>query len=218
MRIVVAGASPLGRATAKKMIDAKKDVVLIDRDRDKLDELSDSLDCGLVHGDCTLPSTLREAGGDDPQVLFALTNSDEDNILSAVVGRSIGFQRVVPQIIKPELCAICEELELKDVITPHETVAASLVDAIDDAKNPDHASSLTGDLRLAEYTISGRLEGKTIDELDDLSAYVIAVRRGDVEQMRGEAGVLQAQDTLILITRRDGSQEIAKQIKSRDTT
>ena len=59
MRIVIAGATKLGATLAARLVDAKADVVLIDKDEAALDMLADTLDCGLIHGDATLPSVLR---------------------------------------------------------------------------------------------------------------------------------------------------------------
>lgn len=217
MRVVIVGASPLGRALAGKLVDASHDVVMIDRNAEKLDALGGRLDCGLIEGDGTLPSILREAGGDEPDALLALTNSDEDNILCAVVGRSVGYQRVIPQIIQSELCAICEELTLEDVITPHETVAADLLDTIEDRKGAEASAHLTGALRLAEYNISASMTGKDATEIDlGTDASVIAVKRGDEEMLARAAGQLRESDVLVIVLQRDKAEEIAQHLKSED--
>lgn len=217
MRIVIAGASPLGRAALSAMIGAGHDVVLIDRDRDKLDRLSDTFDCGLIEGDCTIPSILREAGGEEPDALLALTNSDEDNILCAVVGRSVGYARVIPQIIKAELCAICDELELTDMITPHETVAAGLLDVLEDRKAPDPSAYLSDALRLAEFSVSGKFAGQEVGEIDcGQGACIIAVKRGDDEMLAADAGALKEGDVLVLVAERDRIDGLSDHLKSED--
>jgi trk system potassium uptake protein TrkA len=131
MRIIVVGASRFGLATLRRLIENGHEAVLVDRDRDRLDLVSDEVECGLIHGDGTLPSILREAMGDGAQTLMMLTNQEEVNILGAAVGRSIGFERVVVQIIRTQLLPICDELGLDDVVTPHETVARSIVGALE---------------------------------------------------------------------------------------
>ena len=110
MHITILGASRFGVATVQHLIDEGHEVVLIDSDRSRLDNLADELDCGMVCGDGTLPSTLRDAYGDGSDALVALTNEDDVNILAAVVGRAIGFGRVIPQIVRPELLTVVEEL------------------------------------------------------------------------------------------------------------
>jgi len=131
MRIIVVGASRFGLATLRRLIEKGHEAVLVDRDREKLDSVSDDIECGLIHGDGTLPSILREAMGDDADTLMMLTNQEEVNILGAVVGRSIGFEHVVVQIIRTQLLPICEELGLTEVVTPHENVARSIVASLE---------------------------------------------------------------------------------------
>lgn len=217
MRVVVAGASSLGRAICAKLINAGHDVVLVDSDRDALDQLTEVFDCGMVEGDCTLPSTLREAGGETLDALLAVTNLDEDNILCALVGRSIGFERVIPQIIKPELCAICDELQLDDMITPHETVAANLVDVIEKRAEPEHKVSLSGDLQLQEYVVSGALCDQKIADTDfGNGAAIIAIRRDDQELLAADAGEICSGDTLVFLTHRDNTDKLSERLAEAD--
>lgn len=223
MRIVIAGASDLGTATARQMIDAGLEVVVIDKSRDRLEDLSETLDCGLVAGDVTLPSTLREAMGEEKAALLALTNSDEDNVLSAIVARSVGYERVVPQILNPELCAICDELDLADMITPNETVAAHLVDLLsqegegDGEGEAEYDARLTGELRLAVYAVSGDLQGTKVGELPLASkAAAIAIRRGDHEDFASADTGLDKEDEIVLLVHRDETKNVLQALKERD--
>ncbi|WP_299629289.1 TrkA family potassium uptake protein [uncultured Tateyamaria sp.] len=166
MRIVIVGGSKFGVATAEQMIDKGHEVVLIDKDRAKLEWISDTLDCGLIEGDGSSPSVLREAFGSEDDVLIALTNASDDNILTALVARSVGFGRVIPQIISPELLEVCAELELDDTITPHATVARSLCRALEEDTEVTEDLNLSGALRLKRVEVPEGLEGKTLADLN----------------------------------------------------
>jgi trk system potassium uptake protein TrkA len=130
LRIVIVGTSRLARATAAVLITKKHEVVVVDRDRDQLDALGEELDCGLIEGDGTSPATLREAAGESPDVLLALTEHDQTNILAALLGRSVGFARAIPQILQPDLNPVCHELGLDDTIAPHETMGRHLAETV----------------------------------------------------------------------------------------
>lgn len=166
MRITILGASRFGVATVKRLIEEGHEAVLIDSDKAHLDELADELDCGMIHGDGTLPSTLRDAFGDGSDALVALTNEDDVNILASVVGRAVGFERVIPQIVRPELLSVVEELDLDDTITPHESVARSIVDSLTQHSEMEADLTLHRELRLVSHKVPPGLEGKTIDDLD----------------------------------------------------
>jgi trk system potassium uptake protein TrkA len=165
MRIVIVGSSKFGVATAEQLIDKGHEVVLIDKDREKLETLSERLDCGMIHGDGASPKILREAFNSEDDVLIALTNASDDNILTSLVARSVGYGRVIPQIISPDLLEVCIELDLKDTITPHATVARSLCRALEDDTEPARDATLTGDLRLLRLSVPERLDGSTLDDI-----------------------------------------------------
>ena len=60
MRIVILGASRFGTAIAETLMEAQHEVVVIDRSRERLEALAERLDCGMLTGDGTMPSPLRE--------------------------------------------------------------------------------------------------------------------------------------------------------------
>ena len=98
MRFGFVGASQLTLMTAELLIDRGHEVVIIEADRERMDEIGDRLDCSYLHGDGSRPQVLAEVGPEQTDVLFCLTKNDESNILAALVGRSLGFAKVVPSI------------------------------------------------------------------------------------------------------------------------
>ncbi|MEL6800568.1 MAG: TrkA family potassium uptake protein [Pseudomonadota bacterium] len=166
MHISVLGASRFGVATVEQLIEQGHEVVLIDIDKAKLDDLADGLDCAMVCGDGTLPSTLRDAYGDGSDALVTLTNEDDVNILAAVVGRAIGFDRVIPQIVRSELLSVVKELKLDDVITPHESLARSIVSGLTQHSEVDTELALNRDLRIVTHIVPSKLDGTKVGDLD----------------------------------------------------
>lgn len=128
MRMVIIGASTLGLATARKMLSAEHEVVVIDSDETEIEYLSDKYDCSFVHGDGTKPSVLKDVDPGNTDVLFCVTDNDTANILSAVVARSMDFDRVVLRIESAEMEAVCEQLELTNIIIPDDRIANELLD------------------------------------------------------------------------------------------
>lgn len=197
MRVVIVGGSKFGVATAEQLIDSGHEVVLIDRNRQRLDALSERLDCGMIEGDGTLPSVLRDAHRDDEDVLVALTNASEDNIMASLVARSVGYGRVIPQIVAAELFEVCRELDLKDVIAPHQTVADSIRHALEDKSEVEDRLTLSNELRLRRLTI-GEDAPDTIGALDlgdDIRA--VARIRGDSETLAISETGLRKGDVLL---------------------
>ncbi len=126
MRAVLTGAGPLARMTAEILVRRGDDVVIIEKDREVIDELQDQLDCAFIHGDGARPQILKETGPSEDAVLFCLTDNDQSNILASLVGRSLGFGRVFTKVENSEFEHICAELSLEDTIVPDRYVAQIL--------------------------------------------------------------------------------------------
>lgn len=126
MRIVFIGASRLARLTAHLLLEDHHDVVIIEQDPEKAESLSAELACGVLHGDGSTPSILREADPAASDYLFCLTSNDQTNIIASLVGRSLGFKHIVTRVDTPEFEHICVELELENTIVPSRAIASQL--------------------------------------------------------------------------------------------
>lgn len=209
MRIVIVGASRFGVATAEQLINTGHEVVLVDNDRDKLDEVAEDLDCGLVHGDGSLPTVQREAFGDHADALILLTNTDDVNIMAAVVGRSVGFERVIPQIVRSELVSVCEELGLDDLITPHQTLARSLLRMIEDRSDAALELRFRNGLTLRGYTIGAALAGRRIRDIDlPERCRVLGLATDDEERLADPGTELEEGQRLIVVIADDAVDEV----------
>jgi trk system potassium uptake protein TrkA len=209
MRIVIIGGSRLGVALAERLAEGSHDVVLVDRSREKLDELSERLDCGFIEGDGTLPQILRDAYGDGADALMPMTNHDDVNILSAVVGRSIGFERIVLQIVRAQLLDICEELGLEDVVTPHVTVAGSIVQSLENDERVWSELSAVEGVQFTTYAVPDELVGRNLSELElPEVARAVAITREGKEATVNPATEMRAGDHILVAATEDVRKEL----------
>lgn len=130
MRTVFIGAGNVSIETAKALIKKGHEVVIIEADKARIDELSEEMDCSFLQGDGSQPNLLREVNPVQTDFLFCLTGSDQANVIASLVGRSLGFSRVVTSIGDPQFEGICHELGLKDTINPSRTISRYLVDMV----------------------------------------------------------------------------------------
>ncbi len=209
MRIVIVGASRFGVATAEQLVDAGHEVVMVDRNGGRLAELSEDLDIGLLEGDGSLPSVLRDAMGDGADALILLTNVDDVNILAALVGRSVGYPRVVPQIVRRELLAVCEELGLENLITPHATVARSIVRTLESRHDAALDLRARRGFEVLGYRVGAAHAGQRIDALDlPAETRVIALTRQEEDRLVEPGTVLEEGDQLIVAVAAEAQQRV----------
>ena len=89
MKIIILGAGQVGATLAENLVGEKNEITIIDRDADKLRSLQDRLDLQVVHGIGSHPDVLKKAGAEDADMLVAVTNSDESNMMACQVAYSL---------------------------------------------------------------------------------------------------------------------------------
>jgi trk system potassium uptake protein TrkA len=201
MRVAIIGATSMAVQAARLLIQRRHDVIVVDRDRDRLDQLAEEVDCGFVHGDGSKPAILKELAPETVDVLLCLSNDDQDNILAALVGRSLGFTRVVPKITDPEYQHICAELGLEDTIVPDATVARLLADLTEGRDILELSTMIRGNVRFFVFVCA---EGRTVGDLDlPARTRPILVYRDDAPILPEPDTRLKEGDEIVLLTEAD---------------
>ncbi len=80
MKIIILGAGQVGISVAENLVSESNDITVIDSDVNRLRGLQDRLDLRTIVGNAASPSTLRQAGAEDADLLIAVTQSDQTNL------------------------------------------------------------------------------------------------------------------------------------------
>jgi len=89
MKILILGANNVGAALAENLAKEANDITLVDSDAEALRELKDRLDIGTTTGHPSFPDVLKRAGANDADMLIAVTESDETNLVACQVAWSL---------------------------------------------------------------------------------------------------------------------------------
>ena len=89
MKIIILGAGQVGGTLAENLANESNDITVIDSDGERLRLLQDRLDIRTVQGRGSYPNILRQAGAEDADMLIAVTNSDETNMVACQVAYSL---------------------------------------------------------------------------------------------------------------------------------
>jgi len=200
MRAVFVGAGSLSVMCARVLLERGHEVVLVESDKERIKALSAELDCGYLHGDGTKPAILREAAPTQTHVLFCLTGNDQANIITSLVGRSLGFERVVTKITDVEFEHICIELGLKDTIIPSRTIAGYLADMFQGMNPLELSGVIKGEARVFSFIARDEDAGPAADlNLPEDCRIACVYRNGKVLVSRDEPK-LKAGDEVVLFT------------------
>jgi len=200
MRIAFVGAGEITVRTAELLIERDHEVIVIENNPERIEELSDILDCSFLNGDGSKPAILREVGPDQTEVLFCLSNSDQANLISSLVGRSLGFKRVIPSLQNPEFEVICRELDLKDAIVPSRTISRYLADMVEGVDILELSTVIKGEARFFTFTVD-KEKGKRVTELDlPGNARVVCYYREGRFSLADEETRLRKGDEMVILT------------------
>jgi trk system potassium uptake protein TrkA len=89
VKIIILGAGQVGSTLAENLASEANDVTVVDTDPALLSELQDRLDLRTVQGYSSHPSVLRRAGADDADMIIAVTESDETNMLACEIANTL---------------------------------------------------------------------------------------------------------------------------------
>jgi len=200
MRAVFIGGGELTRMTARQLLDNGHEVVLIEKDKERIDELSAVMDAGFIHGDGSKPAILREADPKATDFLFCLSGNDQNNIIASLVGRSQGYQRVITRIEDASYEHICIELGLEDTIVPDYTIARYLADMCAGQNPLELSGLLKGNARVFSFVAGEQDEGSIEDLKLPEGSRLMFLYRGEEFMLSEPDFVLRKGDEVVLIT------------------
>lgn len=89
MKIIILGAGQVGGTLAENLVGENNDITVVDTNSGRLRQLQDKFDLRVVQGHGSHPRVLREAGAEDADMLVAVTNSDETNMVACQIAYSL---------------------------------------------------------------------------------------------------------------------------------
>lgn len=98
MKIVIVGAGEVGQHLAKLLSSEEQDIVLVDKDADKLARIDANYNLMTRIGSPTSFRTLREAGAGHSDLFIAVTPFEAKNITACEIAKSLGAKRTVARI------------------------------------------------------------------------------------------------------------------------
>jgi len=216
-RVIIAGATRAGELLSEKMAGKGYDIRIIERNRDKAERLLNKLppDAMVIDGDPTNADVLTEAGVAGCDVFVALSEQDENNILSCLLASRLGAQKLIALTSKPEYIDILPSLEQIGCWFNSTQIAANTVFRLMAGETVRVDAELGSmDARLEEILVTKdkfRLANKRLAECQLPPSLIISLvlRGDDVIPPTGDT-VLQKGDVLVTIAGTEAINKLRK--------
>lgn len=206
-RFVIAGGGRVGQHTAENLTDRGHEVVLIESDAERVEELSDAYLGPVIHGDATRPSILEQTDLADADAIAALTDETGTNLAICLEA-----QQLAPSI---------RTITRAETQTGHEYDEVADATLLPQSLGGDHAADmLTGesiqtlvyptaglDIIEVSVTESAPVAGRRLDEIA-LPTGSLLISTADREELAGAETILEPEESYILAVETDVVDEV----------
>lgn len=203
-RILLAGGGSIGLHLAKSL-ENKYSVKIIERHHERAEYLSESLDKTIVlQGDAADQDMLLEENIENMDVFCALTNDDEANILSAMLAKRLGANKVMSLINRPSYVDLVESGMIDIAISPQQVTLGTLLAHVRKGDIVAVHSLRRGAAEAIEAVAHGdrktsKVVGRNIEQINlPNGATIGAIARGDEVIMAEADIVIESEDHVII--------------------
>jgi trk system potassium uptake protein TrkA len=228
MKIIILGAGQVGGTVAANLTSEDNDITVVDRDGQILQALQDRLDLRTVAGNATYPAVLERAGVDDADMVIAVTNSDEANMVACQICATlfrtpskIARVRAVEYLSHPQIFAP-DALPIDVLISPEQLVTQYVRRLIEHPGALQVMDFADGKVRLVGVRAyyGGPLVGQELRTLREhvpgVQTRVAAIyRRGSAIIPEGET-VIEAGDEVFFVAARKNIRAVMSELRRLD--
>ena len=202
-RVVIAGGGNIGFRLAQAL-EGENQVKVIERDAKRARRISEQVrDTIVLVGDAADEELLVEENIDSVDVFCALTNSEEANILSAMLAKRLGARRVMALISRPAYADLTQIGSIDVAISPQTVTIGSLLAYVRRGDVVQVHSLRRGSAEAMETIAHGLRGGKVVGRpIEDIKlpegAKIVTIVRGDQVVMAHHDTVIENGDHVIL--------------------
>ncbi len=228
MKIIILGAGQVGSSVAESLVSEQNDITVVDVESTRLRALQDRFDLRTVTGSASHPSVLLEAGIDDADLLIAVTQSDETNLVACkLAARMFNVPRRIariratdflddPKVLGPDGfdvdLSICPEQVLTDYIT-------KLVEFPEALQVLDFADGRVSLVAVRAYQ-GGPMVGRPVKEIrghiPNIDTRIVAIFRRDGAVLPDGDTVIEAGDEVFCLAATDNIRQVMKELRRMD--
>lgn len=172
MRIVILGGGHVGALIARRLVNERNEVCIVEQSEKRCAELEASLDAKIIAGSATSIRALERAGIATADMLIAVTSSDEANILGSLIAQCNSDVKVKLVRLRTHEVdrwrTICRSdlLRIDLIIHPDRETTVRILNAVGYPGISEIHEFADGRLKLFGMNIEGGIAGKTVEEIE----------------------------------------------------
>lgn len=217
MKAVIVGAGKVGSQLVESLLNENHDVIVIDNNQKVIDKLNDNFDILAIKGNGVSSELLKKIECKDADLLIAVTDSDEANIVTCITAKKIGTKNVIARVRNPEYVLELEfmqkSLGIDHIINPELATAHEIMRMLLNTHVSYAEDFAKGRVRISEIQVSSNsnLINKQIKDIGLPKSIIITAiaRNGDIIIPNG-ADYIYPKDTLYVMGERDNVDAFAK--------
>ena len=205
MRILIVGAGIVGYNLAQELSHEGHDIAIVDQDPERIRRITDTLDVMAVEGNACLPSVLLKAGIQSSEMLIAVTEKDEINLLSCFLASRFEVPKRFARLRNMEFTAkdsifSPEEIFIDQAINPGQIIVETILKILETPGVVSVAEFADGEVLLREFDVpeNAPIAGKTIEDIRNItqmdSFLIVAIVRDGELVIPKDQDILQAGD------------------------
>lgn len=213
MRVIIAGAGMVGGQLLADLTAAGgRELVVVDTDAARCDQLAETYDALVVNGDASDPDILEKAQIGQADALVAATGSDPVNTVIAMLAHRFEIDQIVVKLTSNALRGALDEIGVTDIVAPTVAAAAMIDAALQGVERSDLALLAEGGLQLAEVQVGKSSRQRRVGDLDlPEGAMLVAVLHGEEAQLATADTRLAEGDLILAIATTEQALEAARQ-------
>ncbi|MBS3761877.1 MAG: NAD-binding protein [Candidatus Brocadiia bacterium] len=167
MYIVIAGAGMVGGTLARRLLQNRHDVVVVEQDKEVCEEMTQRVGVLAVHGTATDFGVLQDAGIEKAEVAIGALPRDADNLAFTILARSSDVPRIVARMRNPVYESAYEMAGVTRTLDIGQLFVDQLVLEIEHPTLRQVATFGRGEASVVVATIpeGGRVDGKAVSEV-----------------------------------------------------
>ncbi|MCY3768936.1 MAG: Trk system potassium transporter TrkA [Gammaproteobacteria bacterium] len=226
MKIIILGSGQVGASIAENLSKEENDITLVDRNREILEKIQDRLDIRTIQGNASSPGVLKRAGADDGDLVLAVTNSDEVNMVACQVAhtlfhtpKKIARVRSADFLAHPELYNR-GSIPIDLIISPEEIITEQIHRLIEYPGALQVIDFADGKIRLVglKAYYGGALVGHELrhlkDHLPSVKTRVVAIYRKDRAIIPTGNTIIEADDEVFFIATQGNIKTVMQELRS----